>query len=288
MCPAQIPAGSVLSAQGPLFGVALATWGAAIRTYVYVDGFNLYYGAVKGTQYKWLNPVELAKQLLPPNHTVDKVKYFTARVSGASDPGAPKRQQALLSALSTLSEVELHYGRFLSKTIWRPIMNLPVAGADIHSPSPTSLPAGNHTITGGTLTATNVMTVGTYPPKGVPRPKRKITRMPLPNALVTEVHAMEEKGSDVNLAAHLLNDAWKGTFDVAAVISNDTDLITPIQMVAVDMKKPVFVICPGKWQMADGLRKVATYARHIRRSMLVASQFPDPIPGTTIHKPTDW
>ena len=36
-----------------------------IRTWVYVDGFNLYYGAVKGTPYKWLNLVELAKRLLP-------------------------------------------------------------------------------------------------------------------------------------------------------------------------------------------------------------------------------
>lgn len=26
-----------------------------IRTYVYVDGFNFYYGAVKGTRYKWLD-----------------------------------------------------------------------------------------------------------------------------------------------------------------------------------------------------------------------------------------
>jgi hypothetical protein len=30
-----------------------------MRTWEYVDGFNLYYGAVKGTPYKWLNPVEL-------------------------------------------------------------------------------------------------------------------------------------------------------------------------------------------------------------------------------------
>ena len=42
---------------------------------------------------------------------------------------------------------------------------------------------------------------------------------------------MEEKGSDVNLSAHLLNDVWKGLFDAAAVISNDTDLVTPIRMV---------------------------------------------------------
>ena len=93
---------------------------------------------------------------------------------------------------------------------------------------------------------------------------------------------MEEKGSDVNLAAHLLNDAWKNAFEAAAVISNDTDLVTPIQMVSVERRKPVFVVCPGRWQMAPDLEKVASYKRHIHRKMLAAAQFPDPIPGTTI------
>jgi uncharacterized LabA/DUF88 family protein len=99
---------------------------------------------------------------------------------------------------------------------------------------------------------------------------------------------MEEKGSDVNLAAHLLNDAWKGSFEAAAVFSNDTDLIEPIRMVAVERAKPVSVVCPGRWAMAQGLQRVATHQRHIRKAMLVASQFPDPIPGTTIRKPTGW
>ena len=99
---------------------------------------------------------------------------------------------------------------------------------------------------------------------------------------------MEEKGSDVNLAAHLLNDAWKGLFDAAVVISNDTDLITPIRMVAVERAKPVFVVCPGRWQMAPQLASVATYQRHIRSAMLTSAQFPTPIPGTTIRKPATW
>ena len=34
---------------------------------------------------------------------------------------------------------------------------------------------------------------------------------------------MEEKGSDVNLAAYLLNDAWMNLFEAAVVVSNDTD-----------------------------------------------------------------
>jgi hypothetical protein len=233
----------VLSAQGPLFGVALASSGAAIRTHVYIDGFNLYYGAVKRTPYRWLNPVELARRALPATCVIDKVKYFTARVSGAVDQTAPARQQAFLSALGTLPEVEIFYGRFLAKTIWRPVANLPVAAANIHCAPTVSLPAGTHNVDGGTLQSPNRLIVGSYPAQApIKKRKRKKIPHPLADALVAEVHTMEEKGSDVNLGAHLLNDAWKGAFDAAAVISNDTDLVTPIQMVSVEIKKPVFVI----------------------------------------------
>jgi hypothetical protein len=258
-----------------------------MRTWVYVDGFNLYYGAVKGTPYKWLNPVELARRVLPAGYTVERLKYFTAHVSGAADPGVPRRQYAYLSALRTLPEVEIHFGRFLAKTIWRPITNFPVAGAQIHSPVEVNLPAGNHRVSGGSLKAPATLAVQVYSPKGAERPKKRAAQ-PLADALVTEVHAMEEKGSDVNLAAHLLNDAWKGSFEAAAVFSNDTDLVEPIRMVAIERGKPVFVVCPGRWSMASGLQKVATHQRHIRKPMLVGSQFPDPIPGTTIRKPAGW
>ena len=106
-----------------------------IRTRVYVDGFNLYYGALKGTQFKWLNLVELTRHVLPTFHTIDKLIYFTARVSGVSDRGAPRRQQVYLNALNTLPEVEVHFGSFLAKTAWRPLINLPVADKKINAPN---------------------------------------------------------------------------------------------------------------------------------------------------------
>lgn len=257
-----------------------------MRVWAYVDGFNLYYGAVKGTAFKWLNPLELARQVLPAGIFIERVKYFTARVSGAVDPDAPKRQHAYLSALRTVPEIEIHYGRFLSKTIWRPITNFPVADAQIHSPTVVVLPAGEHQVSGGSLTKPAKLPVQKYPPKGSARPAAK--PHPLLDALITEVHAMEEKGSDVNLAAHLLNDAWKGAFEAAAVFSNDTDLVEPIRMVAVERKLPVFAVCPGRWRMAEAIERVSTYQRHIRKPMLMAAQFQNPIPGTTIQKPTGW
>ena len=112
--------------------------------------------------------------------------------------------------------------------------------------------------------------------------------MPLRDAVIAEFHTMEEKGSDVNLAAHLLNDAWKDLFDAAVVISNDTDLVVPIRMVTEERKRPVYVVCPGRWQIAPQLRRAASHVRHIRAVMLRTAQFPDTLPETAITKPTDW
>ena len=40
----------------------------------------------------------------------------------------------------------------------------------------------------------------------------------------------EEKGSDVNLACHLVADAFEKKCDAAFVISNDSDLLEPIRI----------------------------------------------------------
>ena len=89
----QLPAGSMLSAQGLLSGAALAILGTGVRTRAYVDGFNLYYGALKGSPFKWLDPVRLASLLLLRECEIDRLRYFTARVSGKLDPQAPVRQR---------------------------------------------------------------------------------------------------------------------------------------------------------------------------------------------------
>ena len=151
-----------------------------------------------------------------------------------------------------------------------------------------SLPSGRQFVTGGTLSSSSLLQVAGCPGKGTARTRRRHRPSAPANALVVEVHAREEKGSDVNLAAHLLNDAWSGLFDAAVVVSNHTDLVAPIRMVAVERKKPAFVGCPGRWPMAVALQELATYRRHINLAMLSASQFPNPIPGTTISRPPGW
>ena len=259
-----------------------------LRTYVYVDGFNLYYGAVKRTEFKWLDPVKLAYQVLPSDHTVERLRYFTARITGARDPDAPSRQREYLKALATLPQVKIHFGTFLARSVWRPLLNLPIADRRIESAPSVTLPAGEHPVI-FPETEDQILPVGGYSnrqPRGYKC--RKINGLPISNAVIAESHTMEEKGTDVNLAVHLLNDAWMERFDVAAVVSNDTDLIEPIRMVAEERGKEVIAVCPRPSLSAHRLSRVASRVRHIRKKMLQVSQFPDRIPGTSIMRPEGW
>ena len=100
-----------------------------MRTNVYIDGFNLYYGALRGTAHKWLNPWVMCQALLP-QHQIAELKYFTANVSSRpSDPGAPTRQQAYLRALATLPNTQIVYGHFLTNEVW-----MPEAGVGVLNP----------------------------------------------------------------------------------------------------------------------------------------------------------
>ena len=171
---------------------------------------------------------------------------------------------------------------FLSKTIWRPTITLPVADQDVLSPVTVRLPPGEHRVSGINQT----LVVGNYPPRG--SAQVRTIKVPRNDAVLTEVHTMEEKGSDVNLAAHLLNDAWKDGYDVAAVVSNDTDLVAPIRMVVTERRKGVYIVCPGRWNAAKKLTDVASGVRHIHPPMLASSQFANPLPATLIAKPPSW
>ena len=103
-----------------------------MRVRVYVDGFNLYYRALRGTPFKWLDLHKLAVTLLDDDDAVDMVRYFTARVSSrAGDEGAGLRQQTYLSALGGNDLIKIHYGRFLPKRKRRPLADDPGNFVDI-------------------------------------------------------------------------------------------------------------------------------------------------------------
>lgn len=204
-----------------------------MKTIVYVDGFNLYYGSLKGTSYKWLDLQKLCRLLLPQNQVIG-LKYFTAKVSARPhDPDQPTRQQTYLRALQTIPQLEIIYGHFLAHEIYMPLAN---------------------------------------------NPNRQV-----------KVIKTEEKGSDVNIAAHLVNDGHRGRYEAAVLITNDSDLLEPLKIVRYELKLPVGVINPQK-KASRALAQHASFMKRIRKGVLRASQFPTPLQDAqgTFHKPAGW
>lgn len=207
-----------------------------LRTIVYVDGFNLYYGALRGTPWKWLDLSALASRLLYPVNNVVAIKYFTAPVDARpGDPQKPLRQQIYLRALQTI----------------------PV-----------------HVVEGHYLTHTVPMRLASPPPGQNP---------------FVQVIKTEEKGTDVNIACHLLLDAARDRMDCGVLITGDSDLKTPVQMAIRDFGKIVGVLNPQK-QPCRSLQTAATFYKRIRPAAIAASQFPATLTDAngTFSKPPTW
>ena len=188
-----------------------------MKANVYIDGYNFYYGCVKGTPYRWLDFSKLCNILLP-NDDVRRIKYFTALVEARpSDPEKPVRQRTYLRALETIPNLEIILGSFLSHEITMP-------------------------------------------------------RAPAGTGLVRVVKT-EEKGSDVNLATHLLLDCFRDDYELAVVVSNDSDLVTPIQAVTKQFGKPVGLLNPQQ-HVSVALLPHVLFVKKVRVNVLKSSQFP--------------
>lgn len=212
------------------------------RVIVYVDGFNLYYGCLKGTPYRWLDLGALAARMVP-NDEIVGIKYFTATVKDRpGDVGLERRQKAYLRALGTVPNLTVHLGHFMTRPVVRAVVNPPKRGAKFR-----------------------------------------------------EVWQTEEKGSDVNLASHLLIDGFRARYDLAVVISNDSDLKEPIRFVREDLKAPVGVLNPHNhrqrsWALSPRDLPRGSFYKPIRAGALASSQFPDTLHDAkgAFHKPRRW
>lgn len=221
--------------------------GAILATNVYIDGFNLYYGALRRTPYKWLDLASLTQRLFPA-HAINQIRYFTARVAALPhDPQVAARQDLYLRALRTIPILTIYEGFFLSHAVLA--LQFPLAYR------PANLPPSR-------------------PPQAV------------------QILKTEEKGSDVNLATHLLLDVFRGAFDEAVVVSNDSDLAEPIRVVVQEFGKRVTVVNPHfRRQPTRLLLQVASSTlRQINRSALAKSQFPSPMTDVngSFTKPAGW
>ncbi len=204
-----------------------------MKTCVYVDGFNLYYGAVKGTPFRWLNIAHLCQFLLPRDQ-IHRISYYTALVNPRPhDPDQRVRQETYLRALKTIPNLSVTLGYFLTHEV-----TMPLAGGK-----------------------------GSY----------------------ANVIKTEEKGSDVNIATDLLIDGFRNAYELAVVVSNDSDLSAPIRFVVEELKKPVGLLNPQKHPSVE-LSKYVTFIKQIRVGVLAKSQFPPTLTDAngTFSKPAAW
>ena len=103
----------------------------SLITNLYVDGFNLYYPALKDTPFRWLDLRKLAETLFPSD-SIHRLGYFTARLDvRPRKPGQAQRQLIYLRALATLPVLDTHYGVFRSGVKRRPLAE-PIAGLPSH------------------------------------------------------------------------------------------------------------------------------------------------------------
>jgi len=210
------------------------------RTVIYVDGFNLYYGCLKNTSYKWLNLKVLFEKLLTSENQITKIKYYTADISARDNNDESRlRQRYYLQAIQTfIPEIEIYRGHYLTHPVMAKLVNPEVGQSPF-----------------------------------------------------VKIYKTEEKGSDVNLAVHLLNDAWLDAYDCAVLVSNDSDLAEPLRLIKSQFNKTiglVFPNCDNNRKPSRQLNQYADFTKHIRQGILQDSQLPNQIPGTDIRKPIEW
>lgn len=189
----------------------------------YIDGLNLYYGALKDRPaLKWLNPLAMVERLVP-HEEINLARYFSAlTIRTPSDPDASARQAVCFRALRTVPKLVIHEGRMAVRT------------------------------------------------------KTGVARNSTPPRIET-IEVFEEKRTDVNIASYMLLDAFEGKYDTAVVVSNDSDLTTPIEMVTSALGKRVITVNPDSAEkLSRELRAAATRSlRTINPTVLRDCQFPD-------------
>lgn len=225
---------------------------------VYVDGFNLYYRALrkKGDNgksqkgLKWLNIEKLCSNLLlaasSKDVVINEIHYYTAHVSGKTE-SSPRDQQIYLNALSTSEKIKIHFGSFQVSEKWMPCVN------------PISLK---------------------------PTPEKLEVE---PEPVCVKIIKTEEKGSDVNLGVHLVRDAFLKRFDKAVVITNDGDLVEAIKIVVNEANLPVVLLSPSTY-ITNSLKNIATETSTIKVQSIKKAQFAEEIISgeKIIKKPEDW
>lgn len=203
---------------------------------VYIDGLNLYHGGRqlcgrRRRGWRWLDLRRLGERLIARCHdwtghgpVAQRVVYCTALIDGNINEAGRIRQKTYLEALRAHGSIDhLEEGKFVARVR----RGLLATAGDRGQP---------------------VVTSPDWPVRvqdGNGRPVRNAR-------FVVSYQDLQEKGSDVNVASHLLMDVLDGRVDAAIVISNDSDLRLPLQRAR--RRVPVGTVNPGPGVTAGDLR----------------------------------
>ncbi len=244
-----------------------------MRVGAYVDAYNLYYGGRhrcgRGTPgWRWLDVRALVERLVADQTGwagahVATVKYCTARVDAVTNPSAHADQDIYLKALVATRSVDwIEYGNYVART-------------------KTALVA-----TDGPGKRHPVIHTSKWPLMVQDSSGQAVQDA---RFMVRYLH-LEEKGSDVNVASHLLLDILQGSVDAAVVVSNDSDLAFPVR--SARQLVPVGLVNPRGEYFAGDLTGEKTdgvgnhWWRRMKDGLYRQYQLPNPAGGYT--KPAGW
>jgi len=243
-----------------------------MRVGLYVDGFNAYYGARamcghNKPGWRWLDLPRLAMDLVNPTRWPDaelaRFAYCTApRGRGRSRKSAD--QENYIAALKhAYPGAVVPLGSYVARTKTGILVNIDDPSSRVSpdaGPLPSWFPAHETRQNQGRL------------------------------ELLVSVSAFEEKGSDVNVAAHMLLDILDDQIDAAIVISNDSDLAFPLS--AARQRIPVGTVNPTGSSTPRALQGDASggVGRHWWRRLAAPDFFAHqlPKPSGPHACPSDW
>ncbi len=187
-----------------------------MRIGVYIDGYNLYYGGRKQLGkvpgWRWLDLRALADTLVGEQRSwngasVDRIVYCTARIDQGLNPVGHIEQDVYLKALLATGSVDhIEYGKYVKGIRKRP---LAVLGSCARAERPLIVQCR----TGRSWCS-----------------RHSVLRCTDASFMVSTLH-QEEKGTDVNVATHLLIDVSRAVdVDAVVVVSNDSDLKLPVRI----------------------------------------------------------
>lgn len=235
-----------------------------LRTRIYIDGYNFYYGCLKNTPYKWLDLIPLFENYILPSALV-------------KDQTGQTRQSLLLEAPS----IKLFTANIIESVA--------------KSADSVSSQAKYHTALRKRHNEKIELIKGYY---AVDKKKMKVVDSITPSRPPREcqeiqVWKVEEKQSDVNLALQAYHDAMTEEVDHVVIVTNDTDISPALQMIREHTNVIVGLVIPTLDQVRNPNVSLTQHShwtrKHITRTELSACQLPRVLKGRKpTMKPVSW